>query len=353
MPGNEHIDPTSSDAYRNVHPGAETATGSPLVGHLWQMLYNLAVRDGQMLVSGAHPAMFADILDPGAPQVGEYLTQIPPQQPYTGPHSDQRPGPTPERYGLVIYNFPQTDTRSRTPRTVKALVDLQGHSLMTALDRTKPGGFTVAITSHQFLDAPDAKHRHQIHAHADLLGAVRLPSTLLPHPRPFTDAVAPPPESAPAFGPEIGPGAAVDLLVLRRRPDGVPNQSMPFLFISPVMIDDTPAAINEYYDEVPEHVLGDPHRSPDHPGGTLTLTPEPDIDQGLHDALSAIVRRGTTRGLTATPSPANQSKQDSPPRVTLPRRSPAVPRPTTQVRPDARPSQRDLPTQEPPSGLGR
>lgn len=341
MSANEHTDPTSSEpspAHRSI---AAPTAGSTLVTAVWQMLRALGVQHGRMLVAGAHPAALAGIVDPDAPQSGEFVAPIPPPgSPHTGLQLDHEPSPSKDGYDLVIHNLPLVSQRARSPHANKALADLQGHALRRAIGRTTPGGFTVALTSHHVLDAPDARHRHQILAMADLVGAVRLPSTLLPGPQ-----GTPEHHHSPADADLTG--AAVDLLVLRRRPGGEPDKSMPFIFISPVMVDDTPAAVNEYYDEMPEHVLGTLHHAPDHPGMTQVITPDPDIGRDLRDALSAVARRGTSRGQTTAPSPWPPD-QGPASRTGQARRSPATPDPWTT--PGAPPGHRPGPSSRPDPG---
>lgn len=345
------------------HPETETdhhdrrpwpdVTESNLVAHLWQMLRALGVQHGRMLVTGARPAAFAGAPEFDGPHVAELVAPIPPPGwPHTGLRLERRSSRSGDEHDLVILNTPYPTTRSHSLQSTKALVDLQAQMVRTALDLTMPGGFTVALTSHRVLDAPDARHRHQFRAMADLVGAVRLPSTLLPSILLPGAQGRPDHHGSPA---DTGlSGMAADLLVLRRRPDGEPDRSMPFLFIAPVMIDDTPAAVNEYFKEFPQQVLGTTHLARDYPDTALVITPEPDSDRDLHAALSAVARRGTARGLTTAPSPWGPPDQGPAPYTSQVRRSPARPNPwtTTPAADGYRPELESRPDPAPPTELG-
>lgn len=148
-------------------------------------------------------------------------------------------------FDLVISNVPFGDYLVHDPAfkgRPKALREsVHDYFLVKALDKVRPGGMVVIITSRYTLDKVDSTVRKWVASKADLIGAVRLPDT--------------------AFRANAGTDVVTDVLVLRRRADGEApgGESFQSLGDSGVVTayDKQPIRVNEYFVRHPDHVVGD------------------------------------------------------------------------------------------------
>lgn len=142
------------------------------------------------------------------------------------------------QFDVIVGNVPFSKNRF----TYKG----EKHSLHTyffakGLDHLKPGGIMMAITSTGTLDT-DPKSRNILANKADLIAAFRLPGGM--------------------FGTNAGTQVTTDLLVFRKRPDGLAQSNETFSEVGPVQIEDSKTGeiktgyVNEYFIRHPENVLG-------------------------------------------------------------------------------------------------
>ena len=108
-----------------------------------------------------------------------------------------------------------------------------------SLDKVRPGGIVMFITSSYTMNSKDSTVRRYIMQRADLLGAIRLPDS--------------------AFKGNAGTEVVTDILVLKKRPAntayaGEDFLEAPYKYISGY----NGAYINSYFDAHPEMVLGTP-----------------------------------------------------------------------------------------------
>ena len=114
------------------------------------------------------------------------------------------------------------------------------HDLFFAkgLEKVRPGGFLVMVTSKGSLDKKDAELRRYMAAHATFLGAIRLPSQ--------------------AFVSYGGADVTTDIVFFQKKAPETSNQgfleAVPFTDENGCIVDDV--LINEYFAEHPEMVLG-------------------------------------------------------------------------------------------------
>ena len=104
------------------------------------------------------------------------------------------------------------------------------------IDRVRPGGLQVFVTSKGTMDKQNAKARKYLAARADLLGAIRLPST--------------------AFQGNAGTSVVTDVLFLRKRAEGEAPAGEAWQDLKSVDTPDGPVLINEYFAKNPHMVLG-------------------------------------------------------------------------------------------------
>ena len=105
-----------------------------------------------------------------------------------------------------------------------------------ALDRVRPGGLLVFVTSKGTMDKQSDKARAYLAKQADLLGAIRLPST--------------------AFEGNAGTSVVTDVLFLRKRLPGEAPAGHSWNGVATVDTKDGPVVINEYFAANPAMVLG-------------------------------------------------------------------------------------------------
>ncbi|MBR6743848.1 MAG: class I SAM-dependent methyltransferase, partial [Clostridia bacterium] len=123
-----------------------------------------------------------------------------------------------------------------------------------SLDKVRPGGIVMFITSSYTMDSKDETVRRYIMQKADLLGAIRLPNT--------------------AFKTNAGTDVVSDILILKKRAAGTSYAGEDFLsspWDYPVKNHYSGAYVNSYFNAHPEMILGTPSMVSGRFGGN-TLT---------------------------------------------------------------------------------
>ena len=134
-------------------------------------------------------------------------------------------------------NFPIAD--KKYPKRVTSAI--HNYFFAKALDKVRPGGIVMFITSSYTMNSKDSAVRSYIMQRADLLGAIRLPDT--------------------AFKSNAGTEVVTDILILKKRAENTPYAGETFLeapYTYPVRGNYNGAYINEYFKAHPEMVLGTP-----------------------------------------------------------------------------------------------
>jgi N12 class adenine-specific DNA methylase len=195
----------------------------------------------------------ATVLEPGC-GIGNFMSYAPEGMHFIGVEQDSVSGRIaralhPEA-DIRIQNFrdsrlPEIDAViGNVPFADKPKLDHKGqryslhdYFFAKSLDALKPGGVLALVTSHFSLDKQNAALREYIAAEADFLGAIRLPSN--------------------AFQRE-GTAVVTDIVCLRKRAPGEPahHADPHWLHTAPLAIDGADIAINKYFHNHPEMVLG-------------------------------------------------------------------------------------------------
>ncbi|MGO9536790.1 MAG: methyltransferase domain-containing protein, partial [Limisphaerales bacterium] len=81
-----------------------------------------------------------------------------------------------ESFDLAISNVPFGDYTVHDPRWNKHKFPIHDYFFPAVLDKVRPGGLLMFITSHHTLDKLDSTMREMLAAKAELLGAIRLPN---------------------------------------------------------------------------------------------------------------------------------------------------------------------------------
>lgn len=113
---------------------------------------------------------------------------------------------------------------------------LHDYFFAKSIDKVRPGGLMVLVTSRYTMDKGNDKARSYLAKRADLLGAIRLPQT--------------------AFKENAGTEVVTDVLFLRKRLEGERPAGKAWGRLEPVQAGDREIHVNEYFSAHPEMVLG-------------------------------------------------------------------------------------------------
>lgn len=122
------------------------------------------------------------------------------------------------------------------PRYKKHGFFLHDYFFAKTIDKVRPGGILVFVTSKGTMDKQDDKARAYLAERADLLGAIRLPQT--------------------AFKGNAGTEVVTDVLFLKKRGAGAAPSSVGWTGLKEVETPQGPTKVNEYFADHPDMVLG-------------------------------------------------------------------------------------------------
>lgn len=163
-------------------------------------------------------------------------------------------------------NFPIVD--KSYPREVTSAI--HNYFFAKAIDKVRPGGLLMFITSHYTMDATNSSVRDYMMKRADLLGAVRLPNT--------------------AFKGNAGTEVVTDILVFKKREAGTPYRGQHMQNANYQSISGGYSFINEYFTEHPDMVLGETALTGTmYRGGEMTVNPKPgNLGDQIREAMAKI-----------------------------------------------------------------
>ena len=132
------------------------------------------------------------------------------------------------KYGVIDRSYPKYLTKS-----------IHNYFFAKSIDKVRPGGLVMFITSHFTMDAENSAIREYMMSKADFIGAVRLPDT--------------------AFKSNAGTSVVSDIIILKKRAEGTEYAGEAFKDVVDKRFNENNWAsynINEYFTEHPEMVLG-------------------------------------------------------------------------------------------------
>ena len=243
----------TEDEYRAARESTKNAhyTSVEVIKAMYDGLAHLGFTGGRMLepssgvgnfVGAMPPAMSSTVkswtmveLDKVTGQIAKYLY----------PHADVRiqgfeQTNIPDGYmDVAIGNVPFGDYAIIDKKYPKAVTSaIHNYFFAKALDKVRPGGIVMFITSSYTMNGRDNAVRKYIMQRADLLGAVRLPNT--------------------AFSDNAGTSVVTDILVLKKREERTEYAGEAFESITWQSLGYSGAYVNEYFINHPEMVLGTP-----------------------------------------------------------------------------------------------
>ncbi len=223
-------------------------TGEGVVRSIWSAVQRLGFTGGRVLEPGSGIGSFAMAMPEDLRRAKGYtglefdgptalIAQLlSPQQNMLHEDFIKRKLPR-DFFDMAIGNPPFSQTK------ILGDPDYEKHGFMLhdfffakSIDRVRPGGLLVFVTSKGTMDKQSDKARKYLADRADLLGAIRLPQT--------------------AFEDNAGTKVVTDVIFLRKRAPGEAPAGQAWGDVKGIETKDGPAAINEYYVANPQMVLG-------------------------------------------------------------------------------------------------
>ncbi|GAB7149628.1 helicase-related protein [Mycobacterium riyadhense] len=281
---------------------------------MWQAVQQAGFRGGRVLEPGCGSGTFIGLAPPDAVMVGvdnDPLTAaiaaaLYPKAQIRAEGFETTRVPA-NSFAAVVGNVPFGNFAVYDPAHNPKRFSIHNHFILKSLDLTAPGGYVTVLTSRYTLDSIDPRARRAMAERADLIGAVRLPST--------------------AFKRVAGTEVITDILVLRRKDtdqatgidlsgwintESLSRQDIDHL-VDTDLFDSAPIddviSVNEYFSDHPENVLGRFALGQGiHGSATLkvvddtTHTPA-NLARAIHARLSEIITTAQQRGLGLTATP--------------------------------------------------
>ncbi|MEV6360362.1 helicase-related protein [Nocardia asteroides] len=192
-------------------------------------------------------------------------------------------------FDAAIGNVPFSSTKLRDPVHNTGEHAMHNHFILKSLALTKPGGVVAMLTSSFTMDNKNPAARREIAAHADFLGAIRLPNG--------------------AHRRVAGTDVVTDILILRRRDGDARQLRGPFeLAVSAELPlagghgETETVTVNEYFLNNPEMVLGELRAGTSVYGGlAVEVVARGDLEQQLGAALERVVGNALSEGISHWP----------------------------------------------------
>lgn len=279
---------------------------------MWQAMQQAGFRGGRVLEPGCGSGTFIGLAPPNAVMVGvendpltaSIAAALYPNAQIRAEGFETTRVPA-NSFAAVIGNVPFGNFAVYDPAHNPKRFSIHNHFIIKSLDLAAPGGYVTVLTSRYTLDSMDTRARRAMAERADLIGAVRLPSS--------------------AFKRVAGTDVVTDVLVLRRKdPDHaidvalsswINTESLDVEDIDhlvdaelfdPASVDDV-ISVNEYFSDHPDNVLGRFALGQGiHGSAALKVLDDTaagtsdELAHALHTRLTSIITSAQQRGLALT-----------------------------------------------------
>ncbi|GAB4097683.1 lactate dehydrogenase [Brachybacterium horti] len=231
-------------------------TDPAIAAPMWHALENLGFTDGRVLEPGSGMGTFIGLAPAGArmtgveldPTTAELASHLYPQAEIRAEGFENTRIPN-DTFDAAIGNVPFGDIKLYDKSHNAGEHSIHNHFIIKSLDLVRPGGVAAFVTSAYTMDAQNPAARRDMHARADLIGAVRLPNSA--HKR--------------AAGTEV----LTDVLLFRKRHENdaprddtwlrTSTQDVPVLRAGTATANDGTFTLrtNDYFLQNPDQVLGE------------------------------------------------------------------------------------------------
>ena len=283
------------DTYDRLRRTTLTAyyTAPDVTTAVWDTLRDAGLTDGPVLEPGAGTGAFIGRADDTSRVVGVEVDPV-----AAGIAANLYPDAVIHNAGFEEITIPDNSfvaTVGNVPFGAFKLHDpahnagkhsIHNHFILKSLNLVQPGGYVAVITSSLTADSKGADARQEMAGRADLVTAVRLPTQ--------------------AFRRVAGTDVTADLLVFRVREErqAPTPQTLRFLETDELELDNGEIAVNGFFVDHPDHLLGRPQISTGQFGQPVlnVMGSADDLGTQISRAVSAHIdyARSTGRALTAT-----------------------------------------------------
>lgn len=158
-----------------------------------------------------------------------------------------------DSFDVALGNVPFGEFRIRDSRYPEQNFFIHDFFFAKALDKVRPGGVVLFLTSKGTMDKKDPQVRRYLAERAELLGAIRLPDN--------------------TFSANAGTRVTSDLLVLQKRETRLENEP-DWLYLD---TDEQGISMNRYFVQHPEMILGEMKREQGRFGMDMACKADPDV----------------------------------------------------------------------------
>ena len=185
-------------------------------------------------------------------------------------------------YDLVASNVPFGAYKVHDPDYNKFNANIHDYFFLKSLDKVRPGGLVMHITSTGTMDKPDSKIRAELAKSADLVAAIRFPGG--------------------AHKENAGTEVVTDLIILRKRDTNEPPAGPSWIDVTtvPDPAGGEPIPVNRYFADNPEQILGTLDRTGTMYRGESVNVSKTDDYQKRLDAAIARLPAGIMKPAAAT-----------------------------------------------------
>lgn len=284
-----------AEMYNSLRRTTLTAyyTAPDITRAVWDTLHTAGLTDGPVLEPGAGTGAFIGQADDTSRMVGVEVDPV-----SAGIAAHLYPEATVHAAGFedvtipdnsfvaAIGNVPFGNFKLHDPAHNPHRHSIHNHFITKSLNLVQPGGYVAVITSALTADSKSAEARQEMTGRADLISGLRLPTQ--------------------AFRRVAGTDVTTDLLIFRvREPGREPiEQTHRFLDTDELELETGEIAVNGYFVDHPDHVLGAPEITTGQFGQPVLRVRG--TAEGLGDRITALVKDDITRAratgheLTAT-----------------------------------------------------
>ena len=197
-------------------------------------------------------------------------------------------------FDLAIGNVPFGDYRVADKKYDRHRAFIHDYFFLKSLDKVRPGGAVMFVTSTGTMDKLDGRVREALAAKADLVAAVRLPGG--------------------AFQQNAGTAVVTDVVILRRRADGEAPGGPAWAKVVevPDPAGGPPIPVNEYYAANPAQILGRLDRSGTmYRGQSVNVSVTPDFEERFRAAVDRLPANVITPAASAVKRPERSASDVS------------------------------------------
>lgn len=275
-------------------------TSPDIVSAMWTSLHTAGYTTGPVLEPGCGTGNFiehapnpTEVVGVELDPISAIIAQARNPQAHIQQQSFVETPLTDNTFAATIGNVPFSPVQPFDPDRNRLHLNTHNYFISKSIDATAPGGYVAVITSYSTADSSSRRRseaRDSFAKRADFITGVRLPSG-----------------KNGAFSANAGTEAGADILIFRVREEGQEPTKRTELFqqATALTLDGNTIAVNKFFAEHPDHVLGDLQVTSARYGHALAVTADADeresLGQRIEQVLSADITDAKQQGLGLHP----------------------------------------------------